>query len=407
MPNAELLTIGDELLSGETADTNSHWLDGALEKIGWTVTRHVTVPDDRPVIAHAFREAATRAEVVISSGGLGPTQDDVTMAALAEALCVPLHKDERVLDSIKARFAQIGRTMTPNNEQQAMVPEHGEVLDNAKGTAPGFSGMIGATRIFVLPGVPREMRWMFGQHVAPRIGLEHPAMLRRTIKVVGLGESKLEHTIREIVAAEPEVRFGYRTLFVENHVKLAAPLEAREALERAEKAIRDALGDRVYGADDELLEELVGRMLVKRKETVALAESCTGGLAGKRLTDVAGSSSYFVGGVVAYSNEVKAKVLGVDRALLEKHGAVSLEVALEMARCVRAKLSATWGLSATGVAGPGGGTEDKPVGRVYIGLSGPSEEHVEQLQLFGDREQIRGQTVTLLLDLLRRRTARR
>lgn len=402
---AEILVIGDELLSGETCDTNSSWLDAALDSAGWVVGRHVTVPDDLEAIAEAFDAAARRSRLVISSGGLGPTRDDLTLEGLARALGVPLRRDEATIEAIKQRFAHFGREMTPNNERQAMVPASGEVLTNEVGTAPGFHAQLHGADVFLVPGVPREVRWLFEHAIKPRIDRGHPATLRRTLKVIGIGESRLEHSILEIIRQHPRVRWGFRTLGMENHVKLAAEPADLALLDAAEAAVRAALGAKIYGAGDVAIEVVLGERLIARKETVAVAESCTGGLVAKRLTDVAGSSAYVLGGVVAYANAVKMSMLGVEASLLDGVGAVSAEVAAAMASGVRARFSSTWGLSATGIAGPGGGTRDKPVGLVYVALAGPDGVETRELKLPGDRTTIREQTASALLDWLRRRVS--
>lgn len=403
MRRAVVLGIGDELLSGETVDTNSSYLDGLLEARGFRVVRHLTVPDDEVDIAEAFTEAAAKAELVLSTGGLGPTQDDLTLAGLARALGVPLALHAPTLAAIEARFAKFGRTMTENNRRQAMLPTEGEALDNEVGTAPGFFARLGDAELYAMPGVPREVRWLMKHRILPRLPPAQQARLRRTLKVVGLGESKLETNIAEVVAAHSEVRFGYRALGLENHVKLMAEGDGAAArLEAAEEAVRGALGARVYGADDDVLEARVGAALVDAGQTVACAESCSGGLVAKRLTDVSGSSAYVLGGIVAYANAVKVGVLGVDPADIEAHGAVSEPVARQMAEAARRVFGADWGLSTTGVAGPTGGTEDKPVGTVWYAVAGPAGTVSRRVQLPGDRAQVRSLTASVVLDRLRR-----
>lgn len=404
MRGAMIIAIGDELLSGETVDSNSSYLDGLLEPRGYRVLRHLTVPDDVDAIAEAFTEATARAELVLSTGGLGPTQDDLTLEGLAGALGCPLELHEPTLEAIRARFRAFGRTMTPNNERQARLPVIGEPLDNEVGTAPGFTAELGDARVYAMPGVPREVRWLMKHRVLPRLPVPEAARVRRTLKVLGLGESKLETKITEIVRAHPDVRFGYRTMGLENHVKLMAEGEGAEArLDAAEVAVRAELGPRYYGKDEETLESILRDRLTEANQTVAVAESCTGGLVGKRLTDLPGSSAYLVGGVVAYDNSVKSGVLGVPEADLEAHGAVSEPVARAMAEGVRRVLGADWGLATTGIAGPSGGTEDKPVGTVWMAVAGADGTEAKQIRLPGDRAQVRERTAALVLDQLRRR----
>lgn len=399
--SAIILAIGDELLSGETVDTNSSYLDGLVEAHGWRVIRHVTVPDDEAAIAEAMTEAAHRADLVLSTGGMGPTQDDLTMAGLARALGVRLVLNEAVLANLEAKFARFGRVMTPNNRRQAEVPERAEILMNDVGTAPCVRAELSGAAIFVLPGVPSEVRWLMRHRVLPVVGSEAPAVRRRAIKVIGVGESGLETALRTTIDGHPEVRFGFRTAGAENHVKLAATGPGGQArLDAAEAAVRAILTDAVFGRETDDLAAVVGEALKEAGQTVATAESCTGGLAAKRLTDVPGSSAYIVGGVVAYANEVKVNLLDVDPAAIAVHGAVSEIVALQMALGVRERLKVDWGLSATGVAGPGGGTPDKPVGTVWIALAGPAGAEARRLHRPGDRANIRDGTVKILLHWL-------
>ncbi len=405
MPKAHVLAIGDELLSGETVDTNSSYLDGLLERIGWTVTRHLTVADDLDAIAAAFTEASKDADLILSTGGLGPTRDDLTLEGLAKALGCGLRRDEAVIESIRARFASFGREMTPNNERQAMVPEVGEVLENEVGTAPSFTAELNRARVFLMPGVPREVRWLMEHRVLPRIRPGDVSRMRRTIKVVGLGESRLEHSIREIVRLHrSDVTFGFRTLGLENHIKLLAEGEDREAkLGAAQAALTELLGDRIYGVDEDMHAEVTMRALVAAGGTVAFAESCTGGLVAKLLTDVPGSSACFLGGVVAYANAAKVALLGVSEATLAEHGAVSEAVAAEMAAGARERFASTWAVSTTGIAGPTGGTESKPVGTVCLGIAGPDGVEAKTLRFPGERTWVRTATATAALDVLRTR----
>lgn len=403
---AEIVTIGDELLSGETVDTNSNYLDGVLEQWGYRVARHTTVADEEVAIAAAIGDAAHRVSLVIVSGGLGPTEDDLTMAAFARALGCALRLDTPTLEYIQARFRRFGREMTPNNRRQAMVPEHGEVLKNEAGTAPGFCGHLGSAAVYLLPGVPREVRWLVEHVLAPRLDRGRPTIFRRTLKVAGIGESHLETLVLPVVDSfRDRVLFGYRALAGENHIKLSvrdSAADPHSLLDQAEAAVRGVLADRIYGIDQDELPTVVGRMLHENRWTLAIAESCTGGLIASMLTEIPGASSYFLGGVVTYADDAKMEWLGVDPSLLAAHGAVSELVARAMAEGTRNRLGATWGLSATGIAGPGGGSEEKPVGMVFVGLAGETGVDVMALRLPGDRASIRLATARLSLDLLRR-----
>lgn len=398
---AEIVTIGDELLSGETTDTNASWLDGQLGEWGWAVERHTTVLDDVGAIAAALREAAARVPLVIVSGGLGPTQDDVTLEALGRALGVPMRIDEPTVERIRGLFARLGREMTPNNVRQATVPSVGEILVNEVGTAPAFTARLGTADVYLVPGVPREMRYLAENVIRPRIAREQPVIFRETLKVIGLGESRLEHEIRAVVKAQTGARIGYRALGAESHVKLAAADAG--TLAAAVAAVRQVLGGQVYGSGSDTIERVVIELLRARGETVATAESCTGGLVAKRLTDVPGSSAVVLGGAVAYANAVKTTMVGVPEAMLAEHGAVSEAVARALAAGIRDRTGASWGLSTTGVAGPSGGSDAKPVGLVWVAIAGAAGVEARELRLPGDREQIRGSATSVVLELLRRR----
>lgn len=403
MRRAVIIAIGDELLSGETVDTNSSYLDGLLEARGFEVVRHLAVPDHVPDIAAVFKEAAALGDLVLSTGGLGPTQDDLTMAALAEALGCALVLHQATLDYIESRFAAFGRKMSPNNRQQAMVPELGEVLVNEVGTAPSFVAQLSGAEIYLMPGVPREVRWLMKHRVLPRLDTGALPRLRRTLKVVGIGESRLEELISGVVATHTEVRFGYRTLGLENHVKLMAEgPSAAAVVAKAEAEVRKILGDALYGADGDELEAVVGQALIAAGHTVACAESCTGGQISKQLTDVSGSSRYLVGGIVAYANEVKVQHLGVSEEALAEFGAVSEPVVRQMAEGVQHALHADWGIATTGIAGPLGGTEDKPVGLVWMAVAGPHGTESARLHFPGDREQVRRLATACALNMLRK-----
>ena len=398
---ATVVAIGDELLSGETVDTNSSHLDARLEAWGWRVVRHLTVADDEAEIARAFAEAASRSALVLSTGGMGPTQDDLTMAGLARALGGPLALNAAALAALEARAATRGWRLSPNNRRQAMVPEGAEVLINDVGSAPCVAATLNGAQVYCMPGVPSEVRWLLENRIKPRLGASTPEVLRRVVKVIGVGESLLEDRLKAVIGAHPKVRFGFRTMGAENHVKLAAHgADASARLAEAEAEVRAELGDRAFGTGAQTLAEALGAALRSAGQTVATAESCTGGLIAKRLTDVPGSSAYVVGGVVAYANRAKVALLDVDPADLDAHGAVSAPVALQMAAGVRTRLGADWGLSATGVAGPGGGTTDKPVGLVWIGLAGPDGAQAKALDRPGDRANVRDGTAKILMHWL-------
>ena len=404
MSTAEVISIGDELLSGETIDSNSSHIDGVLESIGWRVVRHQTVPDDIDRISDAYRLASQQAQVIISTGGLGPTQDDLTFEGLARAMGVKLELHSPTMARIEARFAKRGRKPTENNLRQAYLPVGVEVLDNDIGTAPGLRAQLGEARVFVLPGVPKEMRWFLEHRVRPQLA-PHEALVRRTLSVVDMGESDLEASLEDIIRCYSSVQVGFRCGEFENQVKLLGRgPEAHEQVRAALEAMRRVLGAKVIDGEHPSIEASAVAALSSARQTVAVAESCTGGLVAKLLTDVPGASSVFMGGVVAYANKVKEDSLSVSSEVLEAHGAVSEPVARMMAEGAQKRCSATWGVSTTGVAGPGGGSPDKPVGTVWIGCAGPKGTEAHLLELSNrSREEIRMSTAKKVLDLLRRR----
>jgi nicotinamide-nucleotide amidase len=302
--------------------------------------------------------------------------------------------------------------MTPNNERQAHVPAVGEVLLNEVGTAPAFRAPLLGADVYVLPGVPGEVRWLAENVLRARLDRGAPVVHRRTLKLIGFGESRLEDAIQPVRDAHAaRVVFGYRAQAAEVHIKLAmrendavpiAPAEARARLDQVETDLRQLLGDAIFGKDDDEIAGVLGRALTEAGSNVATAESCTGGLIATMLTDVAGSSAYYLGGYVTYSNESKSELLGVPAATIAQHGAVSDETARAMAEGVRARIDSDWGIGVTGIAGPGGGTDDKPVGTVFLAIAGRDSIWSRRLSLFGDRTAIRLGTARIALDQLRR-----
>ena len=400
MFQAEIIAIGDELLSGELVDTNSNYLDSQLERIGYRVVRHQTVPDQIDAIVEALVLASSRAQVIITTGGLGPTLDDRTFEALASALGVELEFHEATYAHLVEKFARFS-VPTPNNKRQAMIPQGAEVLANDVGTAPGLKASLGDAMVFCLPGVSREMRWLFANRIIPHLSTKQ-APVRLLLRVVGVGESRLEHEIRDIIDRHDKVSWGFLTHLSENHVKLLADgADAQQLVDAAEAEVRSRLGTRIYGADDFSLEQALVELLKEKKQTVAVAESCTGGGLGQTLTDVPGVSSVFLGGVVAYADQVKSALLGVSVENLQNHGAVSEPVACQMASGVRDKIGSDWGVALTGVAGPGGGTEEKPVGTVWLAIAGPAGVEAKCLSLRGNRTAVRKRSVTAAMTRLR------
>lgn len=412
-----ILTIGDELLIGQVVNTNAAWLGEQLTLRGVEVSAAVTVGDDESAIVAALDRAFADAELVVTTGGLGPTHDDVTKLAVARYFGRDLRFDEAVLERIRERFARRGVPMPESNRTQAMLPEGFEVLPNPAGTAPGLwhaDVVDGRKRLLaVLQGVPHEMKTLFQQSVLPRLA-EYKDLLviaHRTLLTAGIGESNLAERLGDLSAfLGPMLRLAYLpggtgvrlrlTAFGEDRADVEARLDALEA------HLRDRAGRYVYGTNDDTLEGVVGAMLAGRGLRLAVAESCTGGHVADRLTNVSGSSAYVVGGVLAYSNRVKVDVLGVDPGVLDREGAVSEAVARQMARGVRERLGADIGLSTTGVAGPTGGSPEKPVGTVWIGYADAEGDFALLRRFVDDRILNKELSATAALDLVRRRLLR-
>jgi nicotinamide-nucleotide amidase len=407
---AEVLTIGDELLRGEIVDSNKSFLSERLLSLDMETRFHASVADDRADMADAFRRAVGRAGVVLVSGGLGPTRDDLTIEVLADTFGRKLVLDGPSLESIRAFFRRFGREMAAINEKQAWFPEGAEVLPNPIGTAPGCMLAQAGALIFCMPGVPRELHKMMDEQVLPRIAARgHSAGFVRAalLRTFGIGESSLDERLRDL-ELPPGVELGFRTQFPDNFVRpvarAASEAEARERLARACAAIRERLGPLVYGeGEGETLEVVLGRMLSARGATLAAAESCTGGMIAELVTAVPGSSAYFRGGVVAYANEAKTGLLGVPAHLLERHGSVSDPVARAMAEGARARFGADLAVATTGIAGPGGGTPEKPVGLLYVALADAGGSEARELRFAFDRERNRRAAAQVALDWVRRR----
>lgn len=408
----ETLCTGDELLTGLTSDTNSRFFQTLLlERCGLLVRRSTVVGDDRAELAEVINALEARCDVVLVSGGLGPTADDVTIESAAMAAGVQLVEDPAVVEHIEARFRQRGLVVSENNRRQARVPFGSEVVLNQEGSAPLIIQRRSRCTFFFVPGVPREYRHLVGTHVVPRIAATLPAQ-RRTVsvlallKTIGVPESHLDALISPLAPKHPDVTFGYRTEAPENHLKLLARGEtmehARRALQAAEGDARTLLGDAVFGSGDETLPQVVGERLASKNETLATAESCTGGLVAAACTSLPGASTWFMGGVSAYTERAKMRWAGVPESVLAAHGAVSEQAALAMARGVSDALQTSCGLSVTGYAGPGGGDAANPVGTVFIGVKTNARVHVERHRFLGDRERIRTLAAGTALDALRR-----
>ncbi|GAC1338305.1 MAG: competence/damage-inducible protein A [Myxococcales bacterium] len=395
-PIVEFVVTGDEVLRGTIADTNTAQTAARLYPLGVQLRRTVVVGDRGEDIRRALLEASARADFCIVSGGLGPTADDLTAECAAQAAGVPLRLDEAWLSFLKQRWSARSLGVMPaNNERQALLPTTAESLGNPDGTAPAFALGIDRCTFFFLPGVPREYHRIVQETVLPRIARAtgHAALRTRVLQCYGIGESALDAAVRPALDRNPDVRFGFRTKFPENHLSLAALAAdedtAARNLARVEELCRAVLGPHVYGQDGVTFAQALGAQLVERRETVATAESCTGGLVFQLLTENAGSSAFAVGGYVAYSNELKQTSLGVPGDLIRARGAVSEEVARAMAEGARRASGATYAAAITGIAGPDGGTPDKPVGTVWLALASPAGTRTKLARYRGDRGQVR------------------
>jgi nicotinamide-nucleotide amidase len=409
MLTAEIIAVGSELLTPFRTDTNSLWLTDWLNSVGIEVKLKTIVGDDDARLEETIRDALKRSVVVVITGGLGPTEDDITRKIAARALSRRLSLDERVLDEIKAKFLHWGRKMPDINARQAMVIEGAEVLPNPNGTAPGMYVEHEGRIVVLLPGPPRELKPMFESHVllklSERAGGLHVA--RRVLRVAGMGESAVDERIAPVYTQykNPQTTILFNNTEIEIHLTAQGKTEqeAELLLDGLAGQIEERLGDSIFAFRGEQMEEVVGLRLAVGGFTLACAESCTGGLVAHRLTEVPGSSNYFMEGVVTYSNEAKTRLLGVPAELIERHGAVSAEVAEAMAEGVKRRAATDFGLSVTGIAGPGGGTTEKPVGLVYISLADDAHTEHRRIMLPGDRHLIRWRASQAALDLLRRR----
>ncbi len=401
MPEAVILSQGNELTTGQTLDTNANWLATQLWALGVPVRRMITAPDRLDDLVDILRQAAELAPIVISTGGLGPTRDDLTAEATSLAFGTGLVEDLVAMEQIEARYARWGRPISPANRKQALLPTGCTVLENRWGTAPGFAADVDEARLYFVPGVPREMRPMFETWIAPDIQERHqiapPVM--HTVRVIGVAESALEEMLRPVQV--DGLTIGFRTKLPENQVKLVFRADVPDRVREAAVAeVRGIIGPKAFGVDSGDLACEVGKRLVARGETLALAESCTAGGLAAWLTDAPGSSAFLLEGAVVYSNEAKVRMCDVRPEDLEAHGAVSEPVARQLAEGIRQRAGTTWGIGITGVAGPGGGSPDKPVGTVHIAVAGPEGTFHRRLQLPGDRHRVRQFSAAAALNYL-------
>ncbi len=404
---AEIIAVGSELLTPDRLDTNSLFLTEELNGIGIEVVRKTVVGDNRELLAEVFRDALERVPLIIASGGLGPTEDDLTRETVAELLGRKLRRNDEILRHIEGRFRSLGREMPEVNVRQAMVPEGAEILENKRGTAPGLWLEDAGRVIALLPGPPRELKPLFREQVLPRLErrVSGVRLHHREIRVTGLGESHVEQRILPIYKRYPEVITTILAAPGETQIHLRLWTEdaphAKKTLDEIVQSFEIALTDRIFSEDGRSLEEVVAHELMMNSATIAAAESCTGGLLAQRLTSIAGSSSYFLGGVVCYSNELKTAWADVPAEMILAKGAVSPEVAVALAEGIRRRVGSTFGVGITGVAGPGGGSEEKPVGTVYVAISYPGGVKERGIRVPGDREAIRWQASQAALDMVR------
>jgi nicotinamide-nucleotide amidase len=410
---AEIIAIGSELLTPFKQDTNSLFLTEKLNQIGVEVAFKTVVGDSREHLVSVARIALNRADIIMFMGGLGPTEDDLTREAVSEAMGLPLKRDPDIVADLYARFAARRMKMPENNLKQADVITGALALANARGSAPGQyleGNYEGKDRVVVLlPGPPRELKPMFTEHCVARLRAKAPEsfIVTRTLKVAMMAESECDQLVAPIYKKHADIE---TTVLagpgeVQLHLKICAQSleEGEQRLSELAEELEDALDDRVYSTGGESLEQIAGFYLQMRNATLAVAESCTGGLLSQRLTSVPGSSRYFLGGAVVYANELKTLMAEVPAKLIKEHGAVSKEVALAMAEGIRSRCKATLGLGITGIAGPGGGTEEKPVGLVYVALSDGKDKKVVERKFPFDREMVRSLAAQLALDMVRRK----
>jgi nicotinamide-nucleotide amidase len=409
--NAIILSIGDELVLGQTVDTNSAWLSRRLAALGYAVTEHVTIGDDQKDIESAIRRAAAQCDLLLVNGGLGPTADDLTRQAVAAAMNQPLELNADWVRKLELYFRQRGRIMPAMNRVQGMIPRTATLIENAVGTAAGIAAEISTAQktchLFVMPGVPKEMQWMFDSFIAPRLATSagHGVILSRTLHTFGLGESWVAEKLGSLMDRDRNPSVGTTVSGGIVSLRINARFDdagrATDELEKTAALCHAALGDLIFGQDNVTLQEVVGKLLVDSKKRVTVAESCTGGLVGKMLTDVPGSSIYFHGGWITYSDEEKQKMLGVPVEILYRDGAISEETAIAMASGARNKSGADLAISVTGIAGPDGGTPEKPVGLVYIALAHEAGAIAREFRFPGDREMIRDRAAKMALSILR------
>lgn len=400
--NAAIIAIGSEMLGPTRVDTNSLKITSALETYGIAVVRKSVVGDLLADLVAEIRYAFDRTGILVITGGLGPTEDDLTREALAEAFGLTMEVDQSIVDWIQKRFAERGWVMPEVNRRQANVFTGQTTLRNQRGTAPGFHIETGGKHVWVFPGVPHELEWMLATYFTPWLAETTGGRprIRRILKIAGMTESAVEEKLKPYYDNHPGELVTILASGGQIEIHLAS--DASDFIPSREAELRELFGLRLFGADDDTMESVLGALLLARGETVSTAESCTGGLLGSRITDVPGSSAWYLGGAVCYTAAAKTDLAGVDPDLIREHGEVSEPVALALARGARTRFHTTWGLGITGIAGPTGGTPDKPVGTVHIAVSGPAGDHHRKLFWPAPRPMVKWFSTQAALDLLRR-----
>lgn len=403
----EIIAVGTELLLGNIVNNNAKYLSEKLAELGLDVYYHITVGDNLNRVKEVIEQALTRSDVIITTGGLGPTDDDLTKEGVAAALGVKLVPHQESLDKIEQMFKATGRTMPECNRKQGYIPEGASVLENNNGTAPGILVEKNEKVVILLPGPPKEMMPMFDEKVYQHLKAKSNYKIKsKTLRIVGVGESKVQELLQDIFDTQSNPTVAPYAKDGEVHLRITAKVdhenEADELISGMEKKIEAILGDNIYGYDDESLEYIVYKLLKNKNMSVSFAESCTGGMISGRLTNVSGVSSVFMDSIVTYSNEAKMKFLGVKEETLKQFGAVSSETAIEMAQGIKRVSVTDFGVSVTGIAGPDGGTPEKPVGLFYIGIASSDKVEAHRFLFPSSREKIRWNATTRALDLLRR-----
>lgn len=413
MLSAEIIAIGSELLTPDRTDTNSLWLTEKLNEIGIEVKLKTIVGDDELRLEETIKDALKRSETVITTGGLGPTEDDITRQVAARATGRELIFREDLVEELHQRFRHWGREMPEINKRQAFVIEDAEVLPNPNGSASGMMVETNGKFLVIMPGPPREMQPMFENYVLPKLKAAAGEIYvrRKILRVSGMGESAIDEAIAPVYknyeTVQTSILFNRSEVEVHLVAHSESAAEAEKVLQELSSRIVEKLGIAVFATEGETMEEIVGQLLAEKGKTLSVAESCTGGLIGERLTDISGSSAYFIEGVIAYANEAKVRTLNVPPELIKTYGAVSAEVAEAMAKGMRERAGTDFAISVTGIAGPTGGTEEKPVGLVFIGFADASLVKSLRIILPGDRYLIRWRASQAALDYLRRQILKR